>query len=170
MDRAHRHSEIEPLGHGRRHRSQSSAADHRSVAAAGVVVADRWGTAPRFLLVRHAKGLHWGIPKGHAEPGETMIQTAVRETLEETGVRTEPVDTFQREIEYTLPDGRAKRVVAFLAVLDGNLPSVQPQPGEIVEARWVALEEAERIVPHANVQGLLRDAAQFLVSSEKARA
>lgn len=36
--------------------------------------------------------LFWSFPKGHQENGETDIETAVRETLEEVGLRTEIVD------------------------------------------------------------------------------
>ena len=31
------------------------------------------------------------LPKGLVEPGEPPLETAVRETLEETGLRAEPV-------------------------------------------------------------------------------
>lgn len=45
----------------------------------------------RELLLCHATGAaHWDIPKGVGEPGETPRQTAVRETVEETGLRLEP--------------------------------------------------------------------------------
>ncbi|MFN8559058.1 MAG: NUDIX hydrolase [Dehalococcoidia bacterium] len=41
----------------------------------------------RFLVVREAKhGQHWYMPAGRVEPGETMAETAVRETMEEAGI------------------------------------------------------------------------------------
>ncbi|MGE5116427.1 MAG: NUDIX domain-containing protein [Betaproteobacteria bacterium] len=40
------------------------------------------------LLLGHATGTpRWDIPKGIAEPDETPVQTALRETVEETGLR-----------------------------------------------------------------------------------
>ena len=39
---------------------------------------------PKFLLMRHRD--RWDLPKGHAEPGETLLATALRETEEETGI------------------------------------------------------------------------------------
>lgn len=40
----------------------------------------------RYLLVEEhtAQGLRWNTPAGHLEPGETPLQGAVREALEET--------------------------------------------------------------------------------------
>src|SRR3954454_13511970 len=41
----------------------------------------------RFLVVREVKhGQLWYLPAGRAEPGESLAETALRETLEETGV------------------------------------------------------------------------------------
>src|SRR5947209_16673849 len=41
----------------------------------------------RFLAVRETKhGQFWYLPAGRAEPGETLAEAALRETLEETGV------------------------------------------------------------------------------------
>jgi 8-oxo-dGTP pyrophosphatase MutT (NUDIX family) len=43
------------------------------------------------LLVCHATGgRHWDIPKGMAEPGETSVQTALREAREECGLELDP--------------------------------------------------------------------------------
>jgi len=44
----------------------------------------------RVLLVHHTYGrLNWELPGGAAEAGETPDETAKRELLEETGLRTE---------------------------------------------------------------------------------
>ena len=39
----------------------------------------------QFLLIQHQGG-HWGFPKGHAEAGESPVQSACREFEEETGI------------------------------------------------------------------------------------
>jgi 8-oxo-dGTP pyrophosphatase MutT (NUDIX family) len=48
----------------------------------GVIVTD--GT--RILLGHATRSPRWDIPKGLAEPGETLVAAAVRELAEETGV------------------------------------------------------------------------------------
>jgi 8-oxo-dGTP pyrophosphatase MutT (NUDIX family) len=47
----------------------------------------------RLLMVEEhtADGLRLNQPAGHLDPGETLAQAAVRETLEETGWHVEPV-------------------------------------------------------------------------------
>jgi len=53
----------------------------------GILVLDREGE----LLLGHATGTpYWDLPKGGNEPGETMLQTALREAAEETGLQFEP--------------------------------------------------------------------------------
>jgi 8-oxo-dGTP pyrophosphatase MutT (NUDIX family) len=61
---------------------------------AGVVLVDRRG----WLLLQE-RDEHpvidpekWGLPGGHLEPGEEPVAGAVRELLEETGVRLAPAD------------------------------------------------------------------------------
>lgn len=57
------------------------------VPAAGVLAVDDEG---RLLLQRRRDTGQWAIPMGRMEIGETPTECAVRETLEETGVRVEP--------------------------------------------------------------------------------
>jgi 8-oxo-dGTP pyrophosphatase MutT (NUDIX family) len=54
----------------------------------GVIVTDG-----KRLLLGHATGSpRWDIPKGMAEPGESFAAAAVRELLEETGLRALETD------------------------------------------------------------------------------
>lgn len=55
----------------------------KKVTTCGVLVMNR----QRELLLGHATGAkHWDIFKGVGDPGETAIETAVRETSEESGL------------------------------------------------------------------------------------
>lgn len=80
--------------------------------------------APEYLLLLSKWGKSWSVPKGHREPNEEPLVTALRETEEETGIGGEVIqiiDGFERVVEYKLPkrtrkcpDG-VKRVRLFLA-------------------------------------------------------
>lgn len=43
-----------------------------------------------FLLLRHPR--RWDLPKGHVDEGETELECALRELLEETGIPKELVE------------------------------------------------------------------------------
>lgn len=64
------------------------AAERGRLASAGAWVTDDRG---RLLLVRPAGVEQWGPPAGTREPGETLVETARRETFEESGVPVELV-------------------------------------------------------------------------------
>src|SRR5260370_32818969 len=61
--------------------------------AAGAVVFRRTERGPRLLVLRAYK--NWDFPKGAIEPGESELDAAKRETLEETGLA---------DLEFTLGD------------------------------------------------------------------
>lgn len=74
-----------------------------------------------LLLLRHQD--RWDLPKGHCEEGESLIETALRETEEETGIlaaRIEPIPGFSFALEYEVTyqrptkTTRNKRVTYFL--------------------------------------------------------
>ena len=52
-----------------------------------------------FLLMRHAT--RWDLPKGHIDEGETEIQCALRELVEETGITADDICLL-----YTSPSPR----------------------------------------------------------------
>lgn len=54
----------------------------RWVRAAGCIVED--DSTGNLLLIR--RNNRWDLPKGKVEDGETLLQAALRETLEETGI------------------------------------------------------------------------------------
>jgi 8-oxo-dGTP pyrophosphatase MutT (NUDIX family) len=118
--------------------------------AGGIVVRVENGT-PRYLLVtakRHED--RWIFPKGHIDPGETPNVTAVREVLEETGVRARILEAAG-SIEYRKGDGRVVHCAFFLMEhlrVEGT--------GEGRKQRWCAFEEALSVLSMEDLRGLLR--------------
>ncbi|MEB3272419.1 MAG: NUDIX domain-containing protein, partial [Prochlorothrix sp.] len=110
----------------------------------------------RYLLILHQKG-HWAFPKGHAEPGESPLETARREVEEETGLTDlviVPDQTFVEHYEFTQdkvpPVQIAKTVTYFLAhvqsTADGNPPPIVLQEAEVAQYRWCSATEAESLI------------------------
>ncbi len=88
----------------------------REVSAGGVVVHEG-----QVLVIvptrRAADGSHvLGLPKGHLDEGETIVQAATREVREETGVAAEPVQELGEVRYWYVRDRRrvAKSVFFFL--------------------------------------------------------
>src|SRR6266403_37044 len=116
--------------------------------SAGAVVFRRTERGPRLLLLRAYR--NWDFPKGMIEPGESELDAAKRETLEETGL-ADLEFPFGDEHQDTLPYAGGKVARYFLAETeksDIELP-VSPELGhpEHHEWRWVSLDEAEELLP-----------------------
>lgn len=81
----------------------------------------------KVLLVRSNKDGRWGMPFGKGEPGESALQTAIREAREETGIEV----THARVIyENPLRDGMA--ATTFLALEYTG----EPKSSAEGEVRW----------------------------------
>ena len=99
----------------------------------------------RFLLVHEAKhGKQWYLPAGRVEPGEPFAEAAIRETLEEAGVR--PVIEGMLKVQHTpLPDGSCRvRLILLGRPADDRPPKSVPD-AESLAADWFTIEEAERL-------------------------
>ena len=89
----------------------------RRVGAAAVIV----DASSRVLLVRHTYGrLNWELPGGASEPGESVIETAIREVREEAGV--EAVADRLTGFYYD-PEQDAHHFVFRCHIADGAVPA-----------------------------------------------
>ncbi len=76
--------------------------------SAGAVVFMDTTEGPEYLLLRYGGG-NWGFPKGHVEHGESDIEAAQREVMEETGIphaQQEMLDGFEDDTDYRFRRGR----------------------------------------------------------------
>ena len=98
----------------------------------------------RFLLVHERKHNQlWYLPAGRVEPGETLVEAARRETLEETGIPV-VLEGILR-IEHT-PLGSSTRLrVIFVARPQDDTPPKSIPDEESLGAGWFSLEELERL-------------------------
>jgi len=95
----------------------------------------------------------WALPKGNLDPGETPAETAVRETLEETGVAGRLVEKLgDVKYTYTRRDGtRVFKIVSFflLRAGRGRLGSIAGEMRvEVADTRWLPLEDAPRLLAY----------------------
>ena len=120
----------------------------REFVVAAAILLDAQG---RVLLVGNDwqgyGNVRWTLPGGVVERGESTLDALSREVREETG----PTITAIQHLAYAVhveDERRNDRAVsfAFLAAYDGLLNPRDPD-GFIVEARFVPVDEVERIIP-----------------------
>lgn len=94
-------------------------------------------------------GLHWAIPTGKIEPGETPAQCMVRELEEELALRVDEASLKQIAHYLVEHDGTAFEYVAFALELDER-PRLLLKPDEVLGSEWAAMSaiRKRRVVPY----------------------
>ncbi|XP_073536501.1 bis(5'-nucleosyl)-tetraphosphatase [asymmetrical] isoform X2 [Phyllobates terribilis] len=122
-----------------------------------------------FLLLQTSYGTHhWTPPKGHVDPGEDDMTTALRETEEEAGLQPSQfriVDGFRKELNYKV-NNAPKTVVYWLGELKDQSASVKLSH-EHQDFRWLRLQEACTFAGYQDMQETLNEAYQFLQGHNK---
>jgi 8-oxo-dGTP pyrophosphatase MutT (NUDIX family) len=116
-----------------------------------------------YLLIRSPGGRNCGFPKGHVEHGESEVETAFRETLEETSVKARINPGFRHEISYLLSNGVHKTVVYFAADFGDQMPA-HSEGFEDFEYLILPLDEACTALTFENTREMLRKAHKFIAS------
>src|SRR5487761_1262851 len=111
---------------------------------AGCVVIDDQGLV--LLITTEQDPTIWAFPKGHAEQGETLEQTAIRETIEETGFEVEISGRLNDLTYISVSAQEPVRVAMFSAkpikkVGEGSEPMF-----------WKSQSEAKKLLHHNLVQ------------------
>jgi ADP-ribose pyrophosphatase YjhB (NUDIX family) len=121
------------------------APEANSLAASVNVVVDDAGT---ILMIRRTDNGNWALPGGAIDLGESVAQAAVRETLEETGIRCEITSVVgiysdpKHVILYT-SNGEVRQ--EFSIVLTARALSGRPTPSsESSEVGWIPMPEVSR--------------------------
>src|SRR5687768_14174723 len=71
------------------------------------------------LLIGHVTNSNdWSIPKGLMDPGETELESAIRELKEETNIDSSNISIVDMECIYETYQHKNKKLCAFLAFTD----------------------------------------------------
>lgn len=150
--------------------AQDAAAVPAAVRAAGILMLVGRSPQPtHFLLMQHAK--RWDLPKGHCDGDESFLETAIRETTEETGIDSNHyiVDqNFQFDLHYTVEKKRygktpvQKHVRYFLAWTDRQH---QVEVTEHIAYQWFQWQPPHTIQPQT-IDPLLAAATEHLAANK----
>lgn len=118
-----------------------------------------------FLLVQNAADDgspdYWGFPKGHKQPYEYKVNTALRELEEETGLLPDELakdEIFQESYVYTGENKEVdKRNTYYLALFAEPYES-ESMTEEVLDTRWVSFEEAKKLMEYQSSRDVLTEA------------
>ncbi|KAI3753500.1 hypothetical protein L2E82_25554 [Cichorium intybus] len=116
-----------------------SNASHRVGVAAFVLNSDG-----KILVVQEKSGVFkgtgvWKLPTGSVEEGEDICTAAIREVKEEVGINTEFVEVLafrQSHMSFF-----SKSDLMFVCMLKPTSFDIEKQDSEILEAKWMPIEE-----------------------------
>lgn len=119
-------------------------------ATAFVLDADR-----RVLLIRRTDNALWALPGGALEIGEFVAGTAVRETLEESGIAIEVIGIVgvysDPDHVIAFSDGEIRQ--QFSICFRGRFLTGVPRPSdESSDVRWVAPEDLAALSIHPSMR------------------
>jgi len=125
-----------------------------------------------YLICHPYGGKKWDIPKGVMEDGESELETAYRETKEETGLNLLEVEGDLSLLGKFKYYGRSKELVAFLLESERNLTleilqcmsfiykgNLKGKP-EHDDFAWVPLEDAI-LMTHKTVSKVFKKVAEY---------
>jgi 8-oxo-dGTP pyrophosphatase MutT (NUDIX family) len=123
-------------------------------------------------IISVAPGGRWQLPKGIIDEGESPEAAAVREVREEAGIGTAllaPLDTVEYWYVGTESGGQRvryhKHVHFFLLAYRGG--DVANHDHEVMEARWVGIDEAIEMLAFKSERVVVEKAREMIASLQK---
>ena len=121
-------------------------------AAGGLVFRETSKGKLRVLVAHRPKYDDWGLPKGKADKGESPVQTAVREVLEETGYHCRVVAPLGTT-RYRISNG-IKEVDWFAMRPLPDSPGFKKN-NEVDAVRWMSRKKAKQLLDYQNDRDLV---------------
>ena len=139
--------------------------------SAGIVIYN----SGRYLLLNYGRSRitenRWGLTKGRIEKNESVIEAALRETYEETGIRDLSIlEEFEYKITYYFSRGfhRIKKTVTYLI---GISPTTDVKLSkEHVGYIWVPYKKALDMLTFENTKKVIRAAERYLKENELSKS
>jgi len=136
--------------------------------SAGAVMFRRENNKIKYLLIEYPgfRGKpHWGFPRGIIEKGESLEQTAQRETKEETGIdKLQFVDGFKEWIKfYFKHKGKTIMKIATFLLAETETEKINLSK-EHDNYKWLEYKQALELATFDNTKKILKKAHQFIKS------
>jgi 8-oxo-dGTP pyrophosphatase MutT (NUDIX family) len=133
--------------------------------SAGGVVYRQSSIGPEIVLAHRRAPSLWALPKGTPAVGESLEETALRETAEETGLAVR-IERPIGPISYVFARGstRYHKTVHFwlMRPVGGDLDQ---HDHEFDDVRWVLLPEALRLMNYPTERTIVEEAGRMLAGA-----
>lgn len=138
------------------HKNQNTSKRVEEVSAGGLVV-DKSGEQGLLIGRIDKRGrMLWSLPKGHIEAGESPEDAALREVLEETGIKSSITRSLGVIDFWFMAEGKRihKTVHHFLfSELSGTL---EPQVSEVDDVKWFPLDDIAKTLAYPDERKLIQ--------------
>ena len=113
----------------------------------------------------------WSLPKGHVDDGETLLDAAIREIYEETGIQNpkfiKPIGSFGRyRIGLDGNDDLSHYKTIHIFLFESNQAKLIPIDKNNPEAKWLTYKEAEKILTHPNDKKFFKEAIESIINEK----
>ncbi|HEY0429624.1 MAG TPA: NUDIX hydrolase [Pyrinomonadaceae bacterium] len=119
-----------------------------------------------IALIAVAPSNRWQLPKGLVDEGETPEIAALREVREEAGIEADLVEKIETIEYWYVGDRRGERVrfhkFVHFFLMKYRAGDVADHDHEVLEARWVRLEEAVRMLAFKGEKDVARKASGLI--------
>ena len=142
--------------------------ERRRETSAGGVVWRRNGGNLEIVMARPARKDAWVLPKGQPNPKETLIETAARETREETGLEVAPgAEVGKISYIFSWREGPDKPLVRIFKsvhyfLMEPRGGSIDAHDHEMDEVRWMNIDEAEHCASYKSDREIIVKARAML--------
>lgn len=119
----------------------------------GAILCSKTHKEPLYALVQGRYTGKWSFPKGHANEGEHPMECTMREVGEETGI-----DNLPSPIEYV----KVGYGNYYVFSLQEPIPLIPRDKKEIMDTKWVTLEEMNNLIVNADVSMFRKIATEIL--------
>jgi len=122
--------------------------------SSGGVVQD--GAQLLMVKVENLEGRRvWTFPKGHIEKGEKARDAALREVEEETGYLCRIIKPFDKAQYWFKREGQLVKKTVTWFLMEPLRKTGDPDAEEVLESRWVPMEEAETLAKYKSDKHIL---------------
>lgn len=113
----------------------------------------------------------WSLPKGHVDNGETILEAAIREIYEETGIENpeliKPLGSFGRyRIGLDGKDDKSEYKTIYLFLFSSLKKELKPIDKNNPIAKWAPYSEIIKLLTHKNDKVFFKKCIQLIINEK----